>query len=55
MKRGESVGYLFDDGFEVLRSGRDGAGFCAGGGQVGEDFVVGEGCGLGFEDLGLRF
>lgn len=43
--------YLFEYCLDVfvLLGGR--AGFCAGGGKVGEDFIVGEDGGLGFEDL----
>lgn len=44
--------YFFDDGFKVLAFSGGGAGFCAEGGEVGEDFVVAEDGGLGFEDLG---
>lgn len=43
--------YFFEDCGDILVGLWGGAGFGAGGGKVGEDFVVGEDGGLGFDDL----
>ena len=58
MGRGEVFEEGGADGFEVggferggAGGGGGGAGFGGEGEEVGEDFGVGEGCGLGFEDL----
>lgn len=43
--------YFFEDGVDIRVFLGSGAGLCAGCCKVGEDFVVGEDGGLGFEDL----
>ena len=44
--------YLFYDGGDICVVLRGGAGFGAGFFDMGDDFIVGENGGLGFEDLG---
>ena len=44
--------YLFNDGGDICVFLRGGAGFGAGFFDMGDDFIVGENGGLGFEDLG---
>lgn len=50
-RRGEVVGNLFHDGGDICVFLRGGAGFGGGGFDMGDDFIVGENGGLGFEDL----
>ena len=48
----EGVGaYFFEDRIHICVFFGGGVGFCVSGGEVGEDFVVGEDGGLGFDDL----